>query len=32
MSPPIVMEDAALVKGIDIIEEAIDETEKELGY
>jgi 4-aminobutyrate aminotransferase-like enzyme len=31
MSPPIVMEDAALVKGIDIIEEAIDETEKELG-
>jgi 4-aminobutyrate aminotransferase-like enzyme len=32
MSPPIVMEDAALIKGIDIIEEAIDETEKELGY
>ena len=32
MSPPIVMEDAALIKGIDIIEEAIAETEKELGY
>jgi 4-aminobutyrate aminotransferase-like enzyme len=32
MSPPIVMEDAALIKGIDIIEEAIGETEKELGY
>jgi 4-aminobutyrate aminotransferase-like enzyme len=32
MSPPIVMEDEALVKGLDIIDEAIGETEKELGY
>jgi 4-aminobutyrate aminotransferase-like enzyme len=32
MSPPIVMEDAALLKGLEIIEEAIGETEKELGY
>jgi 4-aminobutyrate aminotransferase-like enzyme len=32
MSPPIVMDDAGLLKGLDIIDEAIGETEKELGY
>jgi len=32
MSPPIVMDDDALLKGMDIIDEAIGETEKELGY
>jgi 4-aminobutyrate aminotransferase-like enzyme len=31
MSPPIVMEDEILLKGLDIIEEAIGETEKELA-
>ncbi len=30
MSPPIVMEDEVLLKGMDIIDEAIGETEKEL--
>jgi 4-aminobutyrate aminotransferase-like enzyme len=30
MSPPIVMEDEVLLKGMDMIEEAIAETEKEL--
>jgi len=30
MSPPIVMEDQVLMKGLDIIDEAIGETEKEL--
>jgi 4-aminobutyrate aminotransferase-like enzyme len=30
MSPPIVMEDEVLLKGLDIIDEAIGETEKEL--
>jgi len=30
MSPPIVMDDDALMKGLDIIDEAIGETEKEL--
>lgn len=30
MSPPIVMDDDALLKGLDIIEEAISETEREL--
>ncbi|MEI6424753.1 MAG: aminotransferase class III-fold pyridoxal phosphate-dependent enzyme, partial [Lentisphaerota bacterium] len=30
MSPPIVMEDEMLIKGMDIIEESIAETEKEL--
>jgi len=30
MSPPIVMEDEVLMKGLDIIDEAIGETEKEL--
>lgn len=32
MSPPIVMEDEVLIKGLDIIDEAIAETEKALGY
>jgi 4-aminobutyrate aminotransferase-like enzyme len=32
MSPPIVMEDEVLLKGLEIIEEAIGETEKELGF
>jgi len=32
MSPPVVMEDEALLKGMEIIDEAIGETEKELGY
>lgn len=32
MSPPIVMDDAALLKGLDMIDEAIGETEIELGY
>jgi 4-aminobutyrate aminotransferase-like enzyme len=30
MSPPIIMEDEILLKGLDIIDEAIHETEKEL--
>jgi len=30
MSPPIIMEDAVLLKGLEIIEEAIAETEREL--
>jgi 4-aminobutyrate aminotransferase-like enzyme len=32
MSPPIVMDDATLLKGLDIIDEAIGETAKELGF
>lgn len=32
MSPPIVMNEEALLKGLDIIDEAIGETERELGY
>jgi 4-aminobutyrate aminotransferase-like enzyme len=32
MSPPIVMDDATLLRGMDLIDEAIGETEKELGY
>ncbi len=32
MSPPVVMEDEVLLKGLDMIDEAIGETEKELGY
>lgn len=32
MSPPIVMNDEALLKGLDIIDEAIGETEREFGY
>ena len=32
MSPPIVMEDEVLLRGLDIIDEAIGETEKELGF
>jgi 4-aminobutyrate aminotransferase-like enzyme len=31
MSPPIVMEDEVLLKGLDLIDEAIGEAEKELG-
>jgi 4-aminobutyrate aminotransferase-like enzyme len=31
MSPPVIMEDEALMKGLDIIDEAIGETAKELG-
>jgi 4-aminobutyrate aminotransferase-like enzyme len=32
MSPPIVMDEKALLKGLDLIDEAIGETERELGY
>ena len=32
MSPPIVMDEETLIKGLDIIDEAIGETAKELGY
>jgi 4-aminobutyrate aminotransferase-like enzyme len=32
MSPPIVMDEATLLKGLDIIEDAIGEVEKEFGY
>ncbi len=32
MSPPLIMEDDMAMKGMDIIDEAIYETEKELGY
>lgn len=32
MSPPVVMDDAALLKGLDIIDDAIGETARELGY
>ncbi len=32
MSPPIVMDDKTLLKGMDMIDEAIGETERELGY
>jgi len=32
MSPPVVMEDDVLLKGLDMIDEAIGETEKALGY
>ena len=32
MSPPLIMEDDLALKGLAIIEEAIYETEKELGY
>jgi 4-aminobutyrate aminotransferase-like enzyme len=32
MSPPIVMDEKTLLKGLDIIEEAIGEVEKEHGY
>jgi 4-aminobutyrate aminotransferase-like enzyme len=31
MSPPIVMDEATLLKGLDIIDEAIGETEREFG-
>ena len=32
MSPPVVIEDEVLLKGLDIIDEAIGETERELGF
>jgi 4-aminobutyrate aminotransferase-like enzyme len=32
MSPPVVMEDEVLIKGLDIIDEAIGEAERDLGY
>ncbi len=32
MSPPIVMQEEIALKGLDIIEEAIDEVEREMGY
>lgn len=32
MSPPIVMDEKTLLKGLDMIDEAIGETEKELGF
>lgn len=32
MSPPVIMEDDVLMKGMDLIDEAIGEAEKELGY
>ena len=32
MSPPLIMEPELALKGLDIIEEAIDETERSLGY
>jgi 4-aminobutyrate aminotransferase-like enzyme len=32
MSPPVVMDDETLLKGLDIIDEAIGETEQKLGF
>ncbi len=32
LSPPIIMDEAIAAKGMDIVEEAIAETERELGY
>jgi 4-aminobutyrate aminotransferase-like enzyme len=32
MSPPVIMEEEMLLKGMDIIDEAIGETSRELGY
>ena len=32
MSPPMIMEDDLALKGLEIIEESIYETQKELGY
>jgi len=32
MSPPVTMSDEMLLKGLDMIDEAIGETERELGY
>jgi hypothetical protein len=32
MSPPIVMDDDTLLKGLDLIDKAIGETERELGH
>ena len=32
MSPPMILDDEAALKGLDIIEEAVAETEKYFGY
>ena len=32
LSPPIIMEDDMALKGLDIIEEAVTEVEKDFGY
>jgi 4-aminobutyrate aminotransferase-like enzyme len=32
MSPPVVMEDEVLIRGLELIEDAIGETEQELGF
>ena len=32
MSPPMILDDAAALKGLEIIEEAVTETEKYFGY
>ena len=32
MSPPVVMEDEVMLKGLDLIDEALGETARELGY
>jgi 4-aminobutyrate aminotransferase-like enzyme len=32
MSPPMILDDEAALKGLDIIEEAVAETEKHFGY
>ena len=32
MSPPMILDDEAALKGLDIIEEAVRETEKHFGY
>ena len=32
LSPPIIMDEEVAAKGMDIVDEAIGETEKELGY
>ena len=32
LSPPMILDDDVALKGLDIIEEAVSETERELGY
>jgi 4-aminobutyrate aminotransferase-like enzyme len=32
LSPPIIMDDEVALKGLDIIDEAVGEVEKQLGY
>ena len=32
LSPPMILDDDVALKGLDIIEEAVAETERELGY